>query len=269
MRRINKTTCIGPSSFIKTCTKLAVAPCMLFNLKISNATQWWFFGFLLGHVNLLALPQHQHTGFLCPDVSDRMSFFFFWKRTGQSCPKRRDKENSSAGAEGELKEQPLWCSWYRQTRFSLHNRWAWRHGNQPMQQCMVVMQSFRTGMQISLCMTIHGLNLIPVINRTFQRHHLWQEWNTNTNTCCRSCGALLFGLTRWGCSRCSACGSCTLRHSGILENDYMAAVKWHVLRHNTKNQNVHAATEPHKKCTMLISRDNCMQRGPSPPALIP
>ena len=28
-----------------------------------------------------------------------------WKRTGQSCPKRRDKENSCAGAEGELKEK--------------------------------------------------------------------------------------------------------------------------------------------------------------------
>ena len=32
-----------------------------------------------------------------------------WKRTGgKSCPKRRDKENSCAGAEGELKACPLW-----------------------------------------------------------------------------------------------------------------------------------------------------------------
>ena len=37
----------------------------------------WFFGFLLGHVNLLALPQHQHTSFLCPDVSDRIALSFF------------------------------------------------------------------------------------------------------------------------------------------------------------------------------------------------
>ena len=34
----------------------------------------WFFGFLLGHVNLLALPQHQHTSFLFP------------RRFGQDCP---------------------------------------------------------------------------------------------------------------------------------------------------------------------------------------
>ena len=37
----------------------------------------WFFRFLLGHVNLLALPQHQHTSFLCPDVSDRIALSFF------------------------------------------------------------------------------------------------------------------------------------------------------------------------------------------------
>ena len=29
---------------------------------------WMILCFLLGHVNLLALPQHQHTSFLCPDV---------------------------------------------------------------------------------------------------------------------------------------------------------------------------------------------------------
>ena len=34
------------------------------------------FRFLLGHVNLLALPQHQHTSFLCPDVSDRIALSF-------------------------------------------------------------------------------------------------------------------------------------------------------------------------------------------------
>ena len=51
----------------------------------------------------------------------------------------------------------LWCSWHRQTQFSLRNRWAWCHGNQPTQQCMVVMQSFRTGMRISLCITLRGL----------------------------------------------------------------------------------------------------------------
>ena len=60
---------------------------------------------------LLALPQHQHTSFLCPDVSERIALSFFkelskvpWKRTGQSSPKRQDKENSCAGAEGELKD---------------------------------------------------------------------------------------------------------------------------------------------------------------------
>ena len=37
----------------------------------------WFFRFLLGHVNLLALPQHQHTSFLCPDVSYRIALSFF------------------------------------------------------------------------------------------------------------------------------------------------------------------------------------------------
>ena len=36
-----------------------------------------FFGFLLGHVNLLALPQHQHTSFLCLDVPDRIALSFF------------------------------------------------------------------------------------------------------------------------------------------------------------------------------------------------
>ena len=41
--------------------------------------------------------------------------------------------------------------------FSLCNRWTWRHGNQPTQQCMVVMQSLRTGMWISLCITLQGL----------------------------------------------------------------------------------------------------------------
>ena len=49
--------------------------------KKLNLSFEWFFRFLLGHVNLLALPQHQHT-----------SFFFF-------------KENSCAGAEGELKDK--------------------------------------------------------------------------------------------------------------------------------------------------------------------
>ena len=39
--------------------------------------------------NLLALPQHQHTSFLCPDVSDRIALSFFF---------------SCAGAEGELKD---------------------------------------------------------------------------------------------------------------------------------------------------------------------
>ena len=50
----------------------------------------------------------------------------------------------------------LWCSWHHQMRFSLRNRWAWRHGNQPTQQCMVVMQSIRTGMRISLCLRFKG-----------------------------------------------------------------------------------------------------------------
>ena len=55
----------------------------------------------------------------------------------------------------------LWCSWHRQTRFLLCNWWAWRHGNQPTQQCMIVMQSFRTGMRISLRITLQGLSLCP------------------------------------------------------------------------------------------------------------
>ena len=75
-------------------------------------------------MNLLALSQHQHTSFLCPDVSDRIALLFqgtfkksslikdrailseknFLEKAGQSCPKRRDKENSCAGAEGELKD---------------------------------------------------------------------------------------------------------------------------------------------------------------------
>ena len=120
-------------------------------LRSSSRQNWkfleWFFGFLLGHVNLLALPQHQHTNrtssafakqitrwVRLPSklpyyfvifsklyfVFDFVPFFRFltlsfsshilcskvpWKRTGQSCPKRRDKENSCAGAEGELKDK--------------------------------------------------------------------------------------------------------------------------------------------------------------------
>ena len=43
--------------------------------------------------------------FLCSKVP--------WKRTGQSCPKRRDKENSCAGAEGELKDLFfMFCFWH-------------------------------------------------------------------------------------------------------------------------------------------------------------
>ena len=56
----------------------------------------------------------------------------------------------------ETSDATLWCSWHRQTRLSLRNRWAWRHGNQPAQQCIVLMQSFRTGMRISLCITLQG-----------------------------------------------------------------------------------------------------------------
>ena len=63
---------------------------------------------------LLALPQNWQTSFLHPDISDRIALSFFkklsnvpWKRTGQFCPKRRDQENSVAGAEGELK----WLTW--------------------------------------------------------------------------------------------------------------------------------------------------------------
>ena len=61
----------------------------------------------------------------------------------------------------KLPMHSLWCSWHRQTRFSLLNRWAWRHGNQAMQPCMVVIivQRFRTGMRISLCTTLQGLVL--------------------------------------------------------------------------------------------------------------
>ena len=57
----------------------------------------------------------------------------------------------------ETSDATLWCPWHRQTRLSLRNRWAWRHGNQPAQQCIVLMQSFHTGMRISLCITLQGL----------------------------------------------------------------------------------------------------------------
>ena len=95
---------------------LLLYPFFFDDISVTNLNQKsvWFFGFLLGHFNLVALPQHLHTIFLCPDVSDRIALSFFkellnskvpWKRTGQSCPKRRDQENSCAGAEGELKDR--------------------------------------------------------------------------------------------------------------------------------------------------------------------
>ena len=49
-------------------------------LQKKNSLFFWmipWFGFLLGHVNLFSLPQHQHTSFLCPDVSDRIALSFF------------------------------------------------------------------------------------------------------------------------------------------------------------------------------------------------
>ena len=52
-----------------------------------NQNHGRFFGFLLGHVNLLALPPHQHTSFLCPDVSDRIALSFFKERKGGACRK--------------------------------------------------------------------------------------------------------------------------------------------------------------------------------------
>ena len=59
--------------------------------------------FLLGHVNRSALPQHQHTSFLDPDVSDRiaLSLSFVcskvpWKRTGQSLVVRQECERHHA-----------------------------------------------------------------------------------------------------------------------------------------------------------------------------
>ena len=83
--------------------------------------------------NFFSLPQHQRTSFLDPDISNRIALTFFkeprpfpgtlsslkmkifneyflvltlptipWKRSGQSCPKRRHQENSSAGAGGEI-----------------------------------------------------------------------------------------------------------------------------------------------------------------------
>ena len=70
------------------------------------------------------------------------------------------------------------CSWHRQTHFSLRNRWAWRHdhGNQRTQQCMVVMQSFRTGMRISLCITLQGSMLILMLKTQFKILFMVRGW---------------------------------------------------------------------------------------------
>ena len=65
----------------------------------------------------------------------------------------------------KLQMQPYGVLGIDRRVFSLRNRWAWHHGNQPTQQCVVAMQGFRTGMRVSLCITLQGL----IRNNTFDK----------------------------------------------------------------------------------------------------
>ena len=94
----------------------------------------WFFGFLLGHVNLLALPQHQHTSFLCPNVSDRIALSFFKELFKSSLKKDRAILSETSGQ----RKLVCWC-WGRAKRYSLfvvspwqRSRWKspwWQRGH--------------------------------------------------------------------------------------------------------------------------------------------
>ena len=82
--------------------------------------------------------------FLCPDVSDRIALSFFkelsfkssLKRTGQSYPKRRDKETSCAGAAGELKDHSLCCTVTLFSDFVRHFVVGKKYGGRALSQPM-------------------------------------------------------------------------------------------------------------------------------------